>query len=128
GPDHKKLARMAGPTVKFLKGLSDQEIVKHFQTAEAFIFPGKDDFGIAAVEALAAGTPVIAYQAGGALDYIQPGKNGLFFKNQTVDSLVKALNDFSSHKFNSESVQRSAQEFSAEKFHIEIKRFMDSNI
>jgi glycosyltransferase involved in cell wall biosynthesis len=118
---------MAGDSVTFLGRATDETLEHEFARAEALIFPGLDDFGIVAVEALAAGTPVIAYQAGGALDYIQPGKNGLFFEKQTADSLAKALDDFSSHKFSSGIVMRSAQEFSAEKFHIEIKQFMDSN-
>src|SRR3989344_706634 len=69
GPEHKKLKRMAGHNVTFLTNVSDEEIPEKFARAEAFIFPGIDDFGIVAVEALAGGTPVIAYKAGGALDY-----------------------------------------------------------
>jgi len=126
GPNHKKLVKLAGPTVIFLTGLSDQEVVKHFQSAEAFIFPGVDDFGIVAVEALAAGTPVIAYHAGGALDYIEPGNNGLFFKEQTVESLSGALKDFKRYKFDSSRINDSAAGFSAENFQKNMREFISS--
>jgi glycosyltransferase involved in cell wall biosynthesis len=113
GPEHKKLIKIAGRNVTFLEGLSDAEVVEYFRTAKAFIFPGVDDFGIVAVEALAAGTPVIAYKGGGALDYIQDGENGLFFKEQSTKSLVEVLINFDKKKFNQKTIQTSAQQFSA---------------
>ncbi len=94
GPEHKTLRQLAGPTVSFLPNASDEEVVKAFQHAEGFIFPGVDDFGIVAVEAIAAGCPVIAYKDGGALDYVVPEKTGIFFEKQTVNSLVEALSRF----------------------------------
>ncbi len=126
GPDHKKLVGLAGPTITFLVDLSDQEVVKHFQSAEAFIFPGIDDFGIVAVEALAAGTPVIAYQAGGALDYLEPGQNGEFFAKQTTGSLAQALENFLSEKFQPPEVAKSAARFSADKFRGSISNYINS--
>lgn len=128
GPEHKKLVKMAGPTIHFLTGLSDAEVVKHFQSAEAFIFPGIDDFGIVAVEALAAGTPVIAHKAGGALDYVQPGKNGDFFANQSVESLSKILTEFNANKYQSSKVEKTAKPFSIEQFHEKISRFISQEI
>jgi glycosyltransferase involved in cell wall biosynthesis len=116
GPDHKKLIKQAGPTINFLTGLSDEQVVKHFQSAAGFIFPGADDFGIVAVEALAAGTPVIAYQAGGALDYVEPGKNGLLFGKQDIGSLAKSLESFSRQKFDHQGIIATAREFSAQNF------------
>ena len=128
GPDHKRLKRMAGKSITFLRGKSDEEVAHYFQTSRAFIFPGMEDFGIVAVEALAAGTPVIAYKAGGALDYIDDGKNGLFFEQQTVKSLLSALKKFESTTFNSSSVAKSAEKFSAETFHSAIRKFIDNHI
>ncbi|HLB66015.1 MAG TPA: glycosyltransferase [Candidatus Saccharimonadales bacterium] len=107
GPEHNKLKSMAGPTVEFLTNVSDR-LPNYFQSAEAFIFPAKEDFGITAVEALAAGTPVIAFKGGGALDYITPGKNGLFFSEQSVESLREAIQKLQNHKFNSQAVSDSA--------------------
>jgi len=79
GPDHKRLRKLAGKTVTFLGRASDEVLEEEFASAKALIFPGLDDFGVTPVEALASGTPVIAYKAGGALDYTAPGKTGEFF-------------------------------------------------
>jgi glycosyltransferase involved in cell wall biosynthesis len=126
GPDHRKLVKMAGPTVSFVVGASDAEVVKYFQSAKAFIFPGIDDFGIVAVEALAAGTPVIAYQAGGALDYVIPGETGEFFSPQTSQVLANALQSFDPAKYNSSVITKKAASFSASSFHRAVGKFINS--
>ncbi len=128
GPDHKRLKRMAGKSITFLRGKDDQEVAHYFQTSVGFIFPNMDDFGIVAVEALAAGTPVIAYQAGGALDYIEDGKNGLFFKDQTIESLTKVLERFGSEKFGGANIAKSVASFSAENFKSHMKKFIDTHL
>lgn len=115
GPETNRLRRLAGPTINFKGYVSETEIVDLLQSAEAFIFPGLDDFGIAPVAAMAAGTPVIAYKDGGALDYIN-AKTGLFFDKQSVDSLVKTLQDFPNHNFRAETVQKQAEVFSPQNF------------
>jgi glycosyltransferase involved in cell wall biosynthesis len=124
GPDYKRLRKMAGKTVTFLRDKNDEEIAHYFRTSEAFVFPNMDDFGIVAVEALAAGTPVIAYKAGGALDYIEDGKNGLFFDKQDVESLKKVMQNFSPSNFNHERIQQSAAKFSIEEFHNKFRQFI----
>jgi len=126
GPEHKKLKEMAGPTVKFTGHIPTDQIVEYFQSAEAFIFPGLDDFGVVAVEAIAAGCPVIALKAGGALDYVQPGKNGYFFEKQTVDSLVQALSRFNLGHLSHEKISASAQQFSVNNFQKNIRNYLDS--
>ncbi|HTE22498.1 MAG TPA: glycosyltransferase [Candidatus Limnocylindria bacterium] len=116
GPDHESLRKIAGPTITFTGQLSDEEVARRFAAAEAFIFPGLDDFGITPVEAMAAGTPVIAYRAGGALDYVVPGTTGEFFDQQTVDSLARALSDFKPSKYSAGDIKRHAGSFSAQNF------------
>jgi glycosyltransferase involved in cell wall biosynthesis len=116
GPEHEKLVKMAGPRVTFLTKVADSDMPHYFQRAEAFIFPGVDDFGIVAVEALAAGTPVIAYKDGGALDYVKENKTGLFFEEQTVDSLVTAIQKFDAHTFSSANITKSTTKFSSKNF------------
>lgn len=116
GPDHQKLKTMAGPSITFLDKVSDGEMPLLFQTAQAFIFPNVDDFGITPVEAMAAGTPVIAYKGGGALDYVTPGKTGELFEPQTVDALAAAIKKFKPGKYNAHSIARSAGNFSPEHF------------
>jgi glycosyltransferase involved in cell wall biosynthesis len=116
GPEHDKLVNMAGPRVTFLTNVKDEDMPHYFRKAEAFIFPGIDDFGIVAVEALAAGTPVIAFEGGGALDYVKEGKTGMFFKEQTADSLAEVIKKFDSGKFNSAAISKSALKFSSNNF------------
>ena len=78
--------------------------------------PNMDDFGIVAVEALAAGTPVIAYNKGGALDYVIPGKTGLFFDHQTSQELAKSLETAATKSFNYEAIAEHAAQFSVAAF------------
>jgi glycosyltransferase involved in cell wall biosynthesis len=126
GPDHKRLQRMAGKSVTFLRGKSDEELAHYFKTSLGFIFPGLDDFGITPVEALAAGTPVIAFKAGGALDYVVPGKTGEFFTEQTVESLTATLKKFNPENYNHTQVQNTAVQFSSDKFRQAFKKFVTS--
>lgn len=123
GPDHARLKRMAGRSVTFFTGTPDNKMYERFAEAEAFIFPGIDDFGIVAVEAMAAGTPVIAYKAGGALDYIN-STTGLFFDKQTPESLAKAMQEFSKLSFNYSQVAEQAEKFSPKVFRNKIEDFI----
>lgn len=111
GPDTERLKNLAGPTIKFVGRISDEALIKLAQHSKAFLFPNEEDFGIAAVEALAAGTPVIAYEKGGALDIVQDGETGVFFKDQTVDSLVDAIQRFETLEFLPATLHRKAKRF-----------------
>ncbi|CAN5654313.1 glycosyltransferase family 4 protein [soil metagenome] len=117
GPEHEKLKQIAGPTVKFLGRAPDKVVEEELARAQAFLFPAYEDFGIAPVEAMAAGTPVIAYKAGGALDYVVEGKTGMFFEEQRVESLVSALQSFNPKDYSADDIKAAAQEFSIENFH-----------
>jgi glycosyltransferase involved in cell wall biosynthesis len=127
GPRHRQLMSMAGPTIKFIADASDHQVAKYIAESEAFIFPGIDDFGIAAVEALAAGTPVIAFKGGGATDYIIEGVNGLFFNKQTVDWLVVAMKSFKSDRFDPLKIAKSAEQFDIQQFRKHILDFINKN-
>lgn len=116
GPDHRRLDKLAGRYTTFLTNVNDNEIVSHFESAVAFIMPNLDDFGIVAVEAMAAGTPVIAYNKGGALDYVVPGKTGLFFEKQEPKDLVKALDTAITKKWDHTAIAQQAQQFSVASF------------
>ncbi len=124
GPDHKKLVQRAGPTVRFLDNASDDEVVEQMAKAEAFIFAAFDDFGITPVEALSAGTPVIAYKAGGALDYVIEGKTGEFFDHQTVASLMKTLRQFDSSKYTTAHMKTVARTFDKSEFRRKIENYI----
>jgi glycosyltransferase involved in cell wall biosynthesis len=124
GPEHERLLRMAGPTVIFMRDVSEDEKIKLLQTNAAFIFPNEDDFGISAVEAMAAGCPVIALKAGGALDTVEPGVSGEFFDEPTVESLVKALKNFHPTKYTSSKIINHATQFSARVFTEKLRAFL----
>lgn len=116
GPDNARLRKLAGKTVTFLGRVSDEVLEQEFASAEALIFPGLDDFGITPVEALASGTPVIAFKAGGALDYIKPRVTGEFFEKLKPSSLATVLKDFDGHRYSSAAIRAYAQRFSKENF------------
>jgi glycosyltransferase involved in cell wall biosynthesis len=124
GPDHKRLEKLGGHSTTFLTNVNDIDIVNHFQTALGFIMPNADDFGIVAVEAMAAGTPVIAYNKGGALDYILPNKTGLFFERQTVKNLSKQIEVAISKNFDYDAICEHAKEFSAECFRKNMREYI----
>ncbi len=112
GPDHKRLEKLAGRGTTFLTNVNDSEIVNHFQSALGFIMPNMDDFGIVAIEAMAASTPVIAYNKGGALDYVVPNKTGLFFEKQTVKNLTAVLETAMTKSFDYAAISEHAKQFS----------------
>lgn len=128
GPDHEKLVRMAGPTITFPENVSDTQMAEYMANAEAFIFASHDDFGITPVEALAAGTPVIAYKAGGALDYVHPGSTGLFFTEQTTESLVAALQQFDGSIFDEQAIKAHAAQFSEEAFKTKMRELITATL
>jgi glycosyltransferase involved in cell wall biosynthesis len=125
GPEHRWLKKLAGRNVTFFTKVTDEDIARHFGEAKAFIFPGMDDFGIVAVEAMAAGTPVIAYKGGGALDYVNE-KTGMFFSEQTAESLAKAIESFDNKSFNHSRVASQAAKFSPDKFRDSMGRMISS--
>ncbi|MEX1059347.1 MAG: glycosyltransferase, partial [Candidatus Saccharimonadales bacterium] len=125
GPEHRWLKKIAGRNVTFLTKASDDDVARHFGEAKAFIFPGVDDFGIVAVEAMAAGTPVIAYKAGGALDYVNKD-TGVFFNEQTPESLADAIQKFNSASFSPEKIIKTAAQFAPRGFPKKIAIFVRS--
>lgn len=128
GPDHKRLRRLAGPTVTFLGKVSDEVLEEEFASCLALIFPGLDDFGITPVEAMASGTPVIAYKAGGALDYIVPSRTGEFFTKPYPDSLGHVLQTFEPSRYSSAAINVFAQRFSKEAFRRAMARFIHGTL
>ena len=122
GPETPRLKAMAGPTVKFVGRPSDKDMVNHISKAEAFVFPNEEDFGIVAVEAQAAGTPVIAYRAGGSLDTVAEGTTGEFFDEQTVECLAEKLKNFNYKLYNRQAILKNAEKFSNEVFTKQVKQ------
>ena len=108
GPEHQKLLQLSKTHPELItlhSTLPQSELKEYLKNAKAFIFPSEEPFGIAPVEALAAGCPVIAFNKGGAKDYIKDGKNGLFFESQTVDSLISAIKKFNHLSYKIENLE-----------------------
>lgn len=125
GPDTNRLKALAGPTVEFTGWASAEQMREIIEESSAFIAPMEEDFGIAPVEALAAGLPVIAYKAGGALDYVVEGKTGVFFEEQSVESLVEVLKKFDAGKFDGEYISKFAKDnFDTVVFRKKIEEFV----
>jgi len=97
-------------------------LAEYLGRAKGYLFPSLEPFGIAPVEALAAGCPVIAFGEGGARDYVRDGKNGVLFKKQTVKSLEQAILRFEELNFNRTKVSQTAMGFSNQRFDEEISQ------
>lgn len=94
GEEERRLRELAGPTVRFVGRVSDEEMRSYYHNARAFLFPGIEDFGLTPLEAQEGGTPVLAYGEGGALETVSDGETGLFFYEQTAESLAACIERF----------------------------------
>jgi len=122
------LKKLAGPTIEFLGGVSDEELIPLYQNCKAFLFPGFEDFGIVMVEALGFGKPVIAYNRGGAQDIIIQHKTGILFDSQTITSLVEAVEQSMKFSFRPHVLRSQAEKFAKEKFKAEFNQFVQKTL
>lgn len=124
-----ELHNIAGPTIEFLGEVSEQKKWELFSGAKAYIFTSEDeDFGIMPVEAMMAGTPVIAHKSGGVLETVIDGKTGVFFNAFTVESLEEAIKKFEKTKLDPKELKDYAQKFSKERFKRELQEFVNTKL
>jgi glycosyltransferase involved in cell wall biosynthesis len=130
GPERKMLEAIAPKNVKLLYNVSDERLRKELSSARAFLFAAEEDFGIAPVEAQAAGLPVIAFGKGGALETVLPGKTGLFYEKQTSESLLEAIQAFEEMEstFDPQAIRAHAETFSKARFQREFKAFVEGKL
>lgn len=120
-----KLIDAAGKTVEFLGYVSDDELSRLYAGARGFLALASDeDFGITPVEAMAAGTPVIAFRGGGYTESVIEGKTGIFFDEPTVSSLANAIKKFETMRFSQEECRKYAQTFSVDRFKKQMRQFV----
>ena len=126
GPEHNKLVKMAQGSnlIEFLPIMGKKDLAEHLKKAKGYLFPSMEPFGIAPVEALAAGCPVIAFGEGGAKDYVIEGENGITFKKQTSASLANAILKFEKMKFDRAKIAKTADNFDEKRFDKELKDFI----
>ena len=122
------LRKIAGPEVTFLGRTSREQLRRCYADARALLFPGLEDFGIVPLEAQSAGTPVIAFGAGGALETVRPGETGLFFHRQDARSLADAILEAEKIDFDPAKCRQHAAGFAPEKFRAAFRAAIRSEI
>lgn len=127
GRDRERLEALAGDNVTFLGFVPDEDLPDLMARCRAFIFPGEEDFGIAPIQAMAAGRPVIAYAGGGALDTVVPG-TGVLFAEQSVEAIIQAVEAFDDVQVDSGFITRHAQQFDKTVFQQQLMRFIDEKM
>lgn len=120
GQEFSRLKKMAGPNVTFLGYVPDDDLPSLYASARAVLFPQHEDAGIVPLEAMACGTPVIAFGQGGARDAVVDGTTGCFFDGQTVESIADALRRFEKYALDPGAIRVHARRFDAEGFRTEL--------
>ncbi|MEX0877348.1 MAG: glycosyltransferase [Candidatus Spechtbacterales bacterium] len=125
GTEYENLKKIAGPTVEFMGLVPESDLSKYYAQARALIFPQEEDFGITALESMASGRPVIAYEKGGALESIENRKTGILFKEQSVSSLVGAVKEFQEMDFDPRYIRDSVEKFDKLHFRRNVATFLE---
>lgn len=128
GRDREALEAEANSNITFLGYVPDADLPDLMARCRGYILPGKEDFCIAPVQAMAAGRPVIAYASGGALDTVIPGKTGLHFQEPTPESLIKAVAQFDVSDFDLETICRHAKKFDKSVFESKLREYVGTVI
>jgi glycosyltransferase involved in cell wall biosynthesis len=123
-----ELQRLAGPGTRFLGRVSDQELRSLYARARALILPAEEDFGLVPLEAQAAGTPVVAYDAGGARETVVDGSTGIRFRPQTVEGLAAAIERSARLNWDRARIQAQAARFDEASFRHRMHRFIDESL
>lgn len=125
GSEMETLRAAARPNIEFLGRVPDVELGELYSRCQALIFPQEEDFGIVPLEAMAAGRPVIAYRAGGALETVVEGETGIFFDRQDAQSLLEAVNSFDPGRFDAEKARRRALLFDVGAFKEQVRTYVE---
>lgn len=128
GPEAARLARRAGPTVRFWGWQDDEVLRQAYARCRAFVFPGEEEFGIAPVEAMAAGRPVVAYGRGALRETVVDGVTGLFFPAQTPEALTDALRRCEVTGWDPAKIRAHALRFGPERFEAEMRAFVETGV
>jgi glycosyltransferase involved in cell wall biosynthesis len=127
GPEKEKLKRRATKNIEFLGFVESEELALILSKAKAYLFAAEEDFGIAIVEAQAAGLPVLALKKGGAVEIVTEGKSGLFFEEATLTSCIEVIQSFEKKEdsFDPDFIQKSVVKFGEMRFQKEILEFVE---
>lgn len=125
GPERERLAAMAGPSIRLLGHVARERLVELMETCHAYLLPGLEDFGIAPVEAMSAGKPVVAFRGGGATETVVEGVSGIFFDRKDPMAMADAIREADGWSWDREAIRSNAARFSAERFRREWRRLLD---
>ena len=125
GPELRRLRRLAGPTITFTGRVSDERVAELLAASRALVVTATEEFGIAAVEALAAGRPVIALGEGGVRESVIEGVTGTFFDRCEPEALAEAVLAFDALAIDPRDCRAAAERFGAERFRAELRRIVD---
>lgn len=128
GSQEHYLKSIAGPTIEFLGFVSDDMLSFYYQHCSAFIFPGYEDLGLTMVEATSFGKPVVAYDKGGAKEIVFHGQTGILFSEQSIVSLVDALQRVGSMRYNTKKQKEVLSRFSFQTFKDKIEDLINTKI
>jgi len=128
GRDRERLEALAGPTITFLGYVPDEELPDLFSRCRAFVFPGEEDFGIAPIQAMAAGRPVIAYAGGGSLETVRHGETGCLFTEQSVAAIVAAVESADALPVDGRLIRQHAQRFDSSVFKQKMQTFVEQKM
>jgi glycosyltransferase involved in cell wall biosynthesis len=124
GPEWKKVKGKAVKNIELLGFQPDEVLKQHMQKAKGFVFAAVEDFGIIPVEAMACGTPVIAFGKGGICETVVEGETGHFYREQTAPAIIEAIQAFERMEFDSKKCRTRAEEFSPERFNRQFQQFV----
>jgi glycosyltransferase involved in cell wall biosynthesis len=124
GPEMSRVKAVASKNIEILGEVSEELVAELMSKAKGFLFAADEDFGLSPVEAQAAGTPVIAYRKGGVLETVVENQTGLFFEQQTEESIVNAIHRFEKCEFSSEEIRKHAMKFDEARFKNEFEQFV----
>ncbi len=128
GPLRADLGKLAGPNVRLLGKVPENDVRRLYARCRAFVMPQEEDFGIAPVEAMSAGRPVIAYGAGGALETVVQDETGVFFRPQTTTALIDAVRRFEGMTFDKARCRERALQFDTERFKQRFRDFVSTHL
>lgn len=127
GPDRNRLESMSNEQIEFMGYVSEQQKVELIKNAKALIFPHEEDFGIFAIEVMALGVPVIAYNKGGASETVKKDISGVFFNEQSPELIAELIEKFEESKYDSASIRQSVKEFNLENFRTKISNVVENS-
>jgi glycosyltransferase involved in cell wall biosynthesis len=125
GEELRRLRKMATSNIDVCGWVSDETLRGLYRTARALVVAARDDFGITSVEAQACGCPVIAFGAGGSVEIVQDGINGILFAEQNVEDIVQAVRRFETNEWTQERVRTQVEKYSRETFQARIRKFIE---